>query len=67
MDFFRIGLFMINKTILYTNDVLDGKFAVCVQLDLETGETRAFNGPVRHCPVLGTRQDGYTPGLEQGL
>lgn len=31
---------------LYTNDVLDGKFAVCVQLDLETGETSAFKRPV---------------------
>ncbi len=30
---------------LYTNDLFDGQFAVCVQLDLETGETRAFDGP----------------------
>ncbi len=31
---------------LYTNDLLNGKYAVCVQLDLESGETKAFDGPI---------------------
>ncbi len=30
---------------LYTNDVIDGR-AVCVGIDLETGQTRAFAGPM---------------------
>jgi len=32
---------------LYTNDVIGGK-AVCVRIDLETGETMAFAGPLYH-------------------
>lgn len=32
---------------LYTNDVVDGK-AVCLRIDLETGETTAFAGPMYH-------------------
>jgi hypothetical protein len=32
---------------LYTNDVVDGQ-AVCVRIDLETGATRSFRGPMGH-------------------
>ncbi|MCK5173381.1 MAG: hypothetical protein KAR47_08315, partial [Planctomycetes bacterium] len=32
---------------LYTNDVIGGT-AVCVRIDLETGETKAFAGPLYH-------------------
>ena len=32
---------------LYTNDVIGGK-AVCVRIDLQTGQTRAFTGPLYH-------------------
>jgi hypothetical protein len=32
---------------LYTNDVVQGK-AVCVQIDLESGETTAYSGPMYH-------------------
>jgi len=32
---------------LYTNDVVGGK-AVCVRIDLETGETTAYGGPMYH-------------------
>ncbi len=32
---------------LYTNDVIGGK-AVCVRIDLQTGETMAFAGPLYH-------------------
>ncbi|MBD3266833.1 hypothetical protein GF373_09200 [bacterium] len=32
---------------LYTNDVINGE-AVCVRLDLESGETKAFAGPMYH-------------------
>ena len=32
---------------LYTNDVINGT-AVCVRIDLETGETRSYAGPLYH-------------------
>jgi hypothetical protein len=32
---------------LYTNDVIDGT-AVCVRIDLDSGETKAFAGPIYH-------------------
>lgn len=32
---------------LYTNDVIGGT-AVCVRIDIETGETKAFDGPLYH-------------------
>jgi hypothetical protein len=33
---------------LYTNDVFDGHDAVCVRIDLESGKTTAFAGPMYH-------------------
>ena len=32
---------------LYTNDIIDGQ-AVCVRLDLQSGRTKAFSGPMYH-------------------
>ena len=32
---------------LYTNDIIDGE-AVCVRIDLKTGETKGFAGPMYH-------------------
>lgn len=60
---------------LYTNDVLGGR-AVCVRVDLETEEIRAFGGPAYHvapdesCAVgfpldlLNATQLGYGPASE---
>ncbi len=36
----------ISDRFLYTNDLLNGHFACCIQIDLITGETKAFDGPV---------------------
>lgn len=30
---------------VFTNDLIDGENAVCVRIDLETGETKAYEGP----------------------
>ncbi len=55
---------------LYTNDIIDGK-AVCVGIDLETKESRAFAGPMYHIApdesavagfpldIINTTQMGY--------
>lgn len=55
---------------LYTNDIINGQ-AVCVRLDLHTGQTKAFSGPMYHlapdessvvgCPLdlINATQQGY--------
>jgi len=43
---------------LFTNDVIDGQ-AVCVQIDLETKETRALAGPMYHVAPDGSCVVGF--------
>jgi len=45
---------------LYTNDLIDGK-GVCVRLDLETGEHKAFAGPMYHIAPDGSSVVGFPP------
>jgi len=47
---------------LYTNDLVDGR-AVAVRLDLETGETKAFAGPMYHIAPDESCVIGFPPEL----